>query len=222
MSDLFESKILKHIEKSRIIAVLVIDRIEDAVPLACALMDGGIDVMELTLRTPVAINALRRIREEVPEMLVGAGTIITVDQVRLVADAGAAFGVAPGMNLRIVKKAQEIGLPFAPGIITPSDIEHALECGYRLLKFFPAEASGGLPYLKSMASPYTYLNLRFIPLGGIDISNLRDYLEDSIITAVGGSWIAPRRLIQKRDWKIITKNAREARQIANEIKGKNV
>ena len=177
--------------------------------------------MELTLRTPVAINALRRIREEVPEMLVGAGTIITVDQVRLVADAGAAFGVAPGMNLRIVKKAQEIGLPFAPGIITPSDIEHALECGYRLLKFFPAEASGGLPYLKSMASPYTYLNLRFIPLGGIDISNLRDYLEDSIITAVGGSWIAPRRLIQKRDWKIITKNAREARQIANGIKGEN-
>ena len=128
----------------------------------------------------------------------------------LAVGAGAAFGVAPGMNPRVVHAARDAGLPFAPGIATPSDIEQALECDCRLLKFFSAEPMGGISYLKSIAAPYAHLNLRYIPLGGIDASHLDRYLAEPLIQAIGGSWIAPRELIQKHDWQTIGERAREA------------
>ena len=137
-----------HLQRTGVIAVLMIDRADDAVPLARALLAGGVDCIELTLRTDAALESLRRIRAEVPEMTVGVGTILTPQQAHDARDAGASFGVAPGMNPRVVAEAKRIGLPFAPGICTPTDIELAVEAGCRVLKFFPSEPSGGLAYLR--------------------------------------------------------------------------
>ena len=206
-----ETEILDRIEKAGVIAVLVIDDPQDAVPVARALVAGGIDAMELTLRTPLAIDAVRAIAKEVPEMLSGVGTVLTPEQVREVVSAAAAFAVSPGLNPRVVKAAQDAGLFFAPGIATPSDIELASELGCRTMKFFPAEAIGGMSYLRSMAAPYAHLGIRYIPLGGINTANLKDYIQDPLILGVGGSWIAPRKTIKERDWPAITEVAREAR-----------
>jgi 2-dehydro-3-deoxyphosphogluconate aldolase/(4S)-4-hydroxy-2-oxoglutarate aldolase len=200
------------LQDTGVIAVLVIERVADAVPLARALLDGGVNVMELTLRTPVAMDALRAIRAEVPTMLAGIGTILTVQQVREVANAGAAFGVAPGTNRRVLEAARSCGLPFAPGIVTPSDIEAAVEAGCRLLKFFPAEPSGGLNYLNSIAAPFAHLGLRYVPLGGVQLDNMLQYLKNPHVLAVGGSWLAPRELIAEGQWSAITERAAAARR----------
>ncbi len=220
MKELFSEKLTGRIEACGVIAVLVIDRVEDAVPLAKALLRGGIDVMELTLRTPAAIGALKEIRNKVPEMIAGIGTILTPEQVMEAKAAGAEFGVAPGMNSRVVAKAREIGLPFAPGICTPSDIEAALEHGCRLLKFFPAETCGGLKHLKNMSAPYMHLGLKFIPLGGLDQNNLASYLSEPSVAAVGGSWIAKRDTIKANDWTAITAAAAKAAETVKTIKGR--
>ena len=211
-------KVMARMQRTGVLAVLVVDRVEDAVPLARALLAGGVDIMELTLRTPVAVEALRRIVAEVPEMLAGMGTVLTPEQVQEVKAAGAAFGVAPGMNPRVVRAAAEAGLPFAPGVVTPTDIEQAVECGCRLLKFFPAETSGGLKHLKYMAAPFAHLDVRFIPLGGLDLTNLEKYLSDPLIQAVGGSWLAPRELIKQQDWQQVTDNALQATQLVQRIR----
>ena len=210
--------IMARMQRTGVLAVLVVDRAEDAVPLARALLAGGVDIMELTLRTPVAVEALRRIVGEVPEMLAGMGTVLTPQQVQEVKAAGAAFGVAPGTNPRVIQAAAAAGLPFAPGVVTPTDIEHAVECGCRLLKFFPAETSGGLKHLKYMAAPFAHLNVRFIPLGGLDLTNLEKYLSDPLIQAVGGSWLAPRELIKQQAWQRITDNARQAMQLVQRVR----
>lgn len=220
MKEIFNPELMLKVESTGVIAVLVIDEVKDAVPLAKALLEGGIDVMELTLRTPAAIPALREILENVPEMTAGIGTILTPEQVAEVKTAGAAFGVAPGMNRRVVEAACEAGLPFAPGICTPSDIESALEFGCRLLKFFPAETSGGLKHLKNMAAPYMHLGLKFIPLGGLSQDNMTSYLGDSCIAAVGGSWIARRDVIKANDWKTITDAAAKASAAVKSLRGK--
>lgn len=191
-----------------VVAVLVIDREDDAVPLAEALLSGGVTAMELTLRTEAAMGALKRIRRDVPDMVAGIGTILTNDQVAAVADAGAAFGVAPGVNERVVEKAARVGLPFAPGICTPSDIERALAFDCRVLKFFPAELSGGLPYLKAIAAPYAHLGLRYLPLGGLNVHKMADYLRASEVAAIGGSWLAKRETVAAKDWATITEQAR--------------
>jgi len=213
MSPAFDPNLAQRVETCGIVAVLVIDRAEDAVPLAKALLAGGVDVMELTLRTPAALDALKAIRADVPEMLAGVGTILTTDQVKQVVEAGAAFGVAPGVNPRILTAAREAGLSFAPGIVTPSDIEASLEHGCKILKFFPAEPSGGLAYLKAMATPYAHLGLKFVPLGGLNAKNMASYLADPQVAALGGSWLAPRDLIKAGEWGKITAVAAEAVQI---------
>ncbi len=210
------------VEKNPVIAVLVVDRAEDAVPLAEALLAGGIGAMELTLRTDAALDALRLIREKVPGMTAGTGTVLTRAQVRAVKEAGTHFAVAPGVNPNVLEEAAEQGVPFAPGIATPTDIEAALEFGCRILKFFPAEPSGGLPYLESMAAPYKHLGLRFIPLGGLNESNAGAWLGSPLVCAIGGSWIAPRNLIQEKKWDEIQKRAAAAQAIAAETKQKGV
>ncbi len=218
MSTQFPDELSCRIHRAGTIAVLVVDRVEDAVPLARSLLAGGVNVMELTLRTPAAIDALRCIRAEVPQMVAGIGTILQPPQVRDAAAAGAAFGVAPGMNPRVVAEARRLGLPFAPGVVTPSDIEQALECDCRLLKFFPAEPAGGLRYLKAIAAPYAHADIRYIPLGGLTLDNLERYLADPLVHAVGGSWLAPRDLIQSRDWPQISENARRAAEIVRTVR----
>jgi 2-dehydro-3-deoxyphosphogluconate aldolase/(4S)-4-hydroxy-2-oxoglutarate aldolase len=210
MTPIFDSTLAQRIEKCGIIAVLVVDRVEDAAPLAKALLAGGVDVMELTLRTPAAMDALRAIRQAVPEMAAGVGTILTPEQVNEAAAAGAAFGVAPGLNPRVVEAAREVGLSFGPGILTPSEAELAVELGCKLLKFFPAEPSGGLRYLRAMVSPFAHLGLKFIPLGGLNAKNMASFLSDPNVAALGGSWLAPRDMIRAGAWDRITQLAAEA------------
>ncbi|MEA2069549.1 MAG: bifunctional 4-hydroxy-2-oxoglutarate aldolase/2-dehydro-3-deoxy-phosphogluconate aldolase [Verrucomicrobiota bacterium] len=206
------------IEQAKIIAVLTIDCVENAVPLARTLLGNGISAMELTLRTPQAMDCLIRILNEVPDMLAGVGTVIRPDQVVEAKKNGAAFAVSPGTNRRVLEAAKDADLFFAPGIVTPSDIEMALEFDCRLMKFFPAETSGGLPHLRSMAAPYSYLGLQFIPLGGINENNLKTYLSDPLISAVGGSWLAKPDEIRNADWETILTRAKTATQLAAEAR----
>ncbi len=216
---MFDEQIASRIEKCGVVAVLTVERPEDAAPLARALLEGGVEAMELTLRTEAAVEALKAVVAEVPEMLAGVGTVLTPEQVALVSQARAAFAVAPGTNPRVIEAARELGLSFAPGVATPSDVERALEFGCRTLKFFPAERIGGLPYLKSMAAPYAHLGPRFMPLGGVNADNMSDYLTSPLILAVGGSWIAPKDGIRNRDWPGIARTAREATAIVRRVRG---
>ena len=212
-----ESIVFGKLRKSAVIAVLILDRVEDAVPLAEALLEGGVDAMELTLRTPAALGALQQITDKVPGMLAGIGTILTTDQVKEVVDAGAAFGVAPGMNPRVVEAALAAGLPFAPGICTPSDIERAVEFDRKFLKFFPAEPSGGLKYLEAIAAPYAHLDLKYIPLGGVNPANCQSWLSHSLVGGIGGSWLAPKPLIAAGNWKAVRDAAAQAIAIRDGI-----
>ena len=217
---MFDDRIAGRIERCGVVAVLTVERAADAVPLARALLEGGIEAMELTLRTTAALDALRAVVAEVPGMLAGAGTVLTPAQVAQVREAGAVFGVAPGTNPRVLEAAKEAGLSFAPGVATPSEIEQAIELGCRVLKFFPAESSGGMAYLKSMAAPYAHLCLRFMPLGGVNAENMSDYLKSPLVLGLGGSWIASKEAIAARDWAAITATAREATDIAKKVRGK--
>jgi len=165
-----------------------------------------------------ALAALEAIRAHVPRMLPGVGTVLTPAQAGEARQAGAAFGVAPGLNPRVVRAAQEVGLPFAPGVATASDLEAALELGCREVKFFPAEPAGGMSYLKSMAAPYTHLGVRFVPLGGLKPDNVGQYLSSLLVLAVGGSWLAPRDLIRREDWEAIRSKAAEARAIVDGLR----
>lgn len=211
MTDLFPSSLADRIARSGNIAVAIVDDPDRAVPLARALLAGGVDAIELTFRTPRAVEALKRIVVEVPEALVGAGTVLTPAQVREAKDAGAAFAVAPGFNPDVVRAAADLGLPFAPGVMTPSEIEGACALGCtRILKFFPASVAGGLAGLRTLAAPYKHLGLRFIPLGGLKRENTAEWLADPLVAACGGSWIAPAKLIAAGDWAVITDNARAA------------
>ena len=219
MGRISTSDLHKRLYTSGVIAVLIIDDANDAVPRARALHAGGVDCIELTLRTDSAIESVRRIANEVPDVVVGVGTILTPQQADAAKDAGADFGVAPGTNPRVVQRASEIGLPFSPGVCTPTDIEMALELGCRVLKFFPSEPSGGLNYLKSAAAPYMHLGVKYIPLGGVNAKNAEEYLRDANIMALGGSWLGPRDLIQKKDWASITKLAIEASEIVQRVRG---
>lgn len=213
MTPAFSPELASRVESAGIVAVLIVDRVEDAVPLAKSLLDGGVSVMELTLQTDAALGALKEIRAKVAEMLAGVGTVLTPDQVTQVKEAGAAFAVSPGVNRRVVEAARAAGLSFAPGVATPSDIEVALECGCKLLKFFPCEPSGGLPFLKAMSAPYLHLGVKFIPLGGVNAKNMATYLADPLISALGGSWLAPKELIKAGDWNAIQTLAAQAVEI---------
>ncbi|QDV45466.1 Putative KHG/KDPG aldolase [Stieleria neptunia] len=203
----FPKEILHRLKTCGVVAGFSVDKVEQAVPLAKALLDGGINAIELMLRTPAAMAAVIEICAEVPEMLVGVGTILSPASVREVKAAGADFGVAPGMNPRVVRAAQDISLPFAPGIATPSDLEAAIEQGCRFVKFFPAEAMGGVHYLRSLAAPYKHLGIEYFPLGGINAENMSMYLREPNVPTVGGSWIVKQGLVDNEDWAGISARA---------------
>lgn len=213
-------EMIKTIDEAGVMAVLVVDEVKHAVPLAKALLKGGVTAIELTMRTPAAIDAAKVIKQEVPEMTLGFGTVINTDQVKAVVDVGADFAVAPGCNPKVIAEARKQGLNFAPGIMTPTDIEMAITEGCQVLKLFPAETSGGMAHLESMVAPYQYLGLKFIPLGGCSMANARTYLESPLITAIGGSWIAKRNIIQAEDWDTITKNALEISNLIKDVRQK--
>jgi len=206
----FPAAFRARLRKTGVVAVLVVDEVDAAVPLARALVESGLDVMELAIRTPASIAALERIAAQVPEMLPGAGTILHPDQALEARSRGAAFAVTPGTNRRVIESAMAAGLPIAPGIAVPSDIETTLEYGCRLLKFFPAEPQGGLAYLRAISAPYAHLGMEYIPLGGVSEANCGTYLSEKFVIADGGSWIAPRERIAAKDWTGIREAAARA------------
>jgi 2-dehydro-3-deoxyphosphogluconate aldolase / (4S)-4-hydroxy-2-oxoglutarate aldolase len=217
MNNLFSPSLLQNLRSSGVVAVMILHDADVAVPVAQALIKGGVKCVELTMRTPVALECVRRIRSEVPEMVVGVGTILTPTQVDEALGAGAHFGVSPGTNPRVIKAARDVGLPFAPGVCTPSDIEAALEFDCRLMKFFPAEPSGGLAYLKTIAAPFAHLGVKYLPLGGVSAQNAAAYLREPAVHALGGSWLAPQPLIEEAQWHAIESLAAEARAIADSV-----
>lgn len=211
--------LITRLESTRIVAVVTLENADDAVPVARALAAGGISAIELTLRTPAGLEAIRRIRAEVPEVVIGAGTVLNRGQVEAAKAAGAMFGVAPGCNPSTLRAAKEIGLPFGPGVATASDIEIALENGCRVLKFFPAETSGGLPHLTTLAAPFAHLGVRFIPLGGIKESTMSKYLESPLVLCVGGSWLVSADLVRNKDWNAIQQRAVTSTALARGVTG---
>ena len=196
--------------KRAIIPVIVIDDAADAVPLAEALLAGGIDVIEITFRTAAAADSITAIAKAVPQMLLGAGTVVTPEQATRAIDAGVSFGLAPGLNPVTIERFQKAGVYFIPGIMTPSEIEQGLSLGCKLMKFFPAEQAGGAGYLKALAGPYASQGVRFCPTGGITLENMNDYLSLPIVAAIGGSWLATSKQIAAKDWKTITQQAKDA------------
>ena len=207
MKNLFSESMRQEIAASRAIATVTIENTESAKPLAEALLAGGIRCIEITLRTPAALESMQIVAQAFPEMQVMAGTVIAPEQVKAVQDAGAVCAVAPGTNRKVIEAALDANLPFAPGIATPSEIETALEYDCDILKLFPAEPLGGLSYLKNMQTPYAHLGIQFIPLGGLNAKNAEVYLQEAFILAVGGSWIAKTDAIKAGDWAGITARA---------------
>lgn len=201
----------------RIVSIAVLDRAANAPLLAQALIAGGLDVIEVTFRTPEAAASIAAIRAAFPDALVGAGTVLTAEQARAAKAAGAQFAVAPGLNETVVRAAQACGLPFFPGVATPSDVEKAMELGCRYLKFFPAEAAGGVPMLQALAGPYAHTGVKFIPTGGIGLKNMASYLALPIVVAVGGSWMAERKLVNEGNWSAITALTAEAVKAAQAV-----
>jgi 2-dehydro-3-deoxyphosphogluconate aldolase/(4S)-4-hydroxy-2-oxoglutarate aldolase len=199
----------------RVVPVAVIDDVADAVPLAEALVAGGVDIIEVTFRTPAAEESVREIIRHLPEMMVGAGTILNKEQLQRAFDAGVEFGVAPGLNEEVVVAASEMELPFIPGVMTPSDVEKGLSLGCKLQKFFPAEAAGGVGMLKALAGPYAHTGVKFIPLGGLTAGNMRDYLALPVVAAIGGTWLTERKLIAGKQWAKITELTAEAVRLAS-------
>lgn len=214
----FPEELRQRIAECGVIAVLVIENPAQAVRLAESLLAGGVRAMELTLRTPAALDCLEAITAAVPEMLAGAGTVIMPEQIAAVQRAGAAFAVSPGTNPQVIQAAAAAGLPFAPGVMTPTDIDLAIQCGCRSLKFFPAVPAGGLNMLASLQAPYAHLNVGYIPLGGISEANLEQWLRHPGVPAVGGSWLAPRPLIEAGDWGEIARIAGRAAEIVRRVR----
>jgi 2-dehydro-3-deoxyphosphogluconate aldolase/(4S)-4-hydroxy-2-oxoglutarate aldolase len=188
------------LSEAGVAAVLTAAEPADAVAAARALAEGGIEVIELTLRTPSALESIRRIRAEVPSVLLGAGTVLGPAQLAQAAQAGAQFGLAPGWDLATVRAARAAGLPFIPGVMTPSELQAGVAEGCRLFKFFPAVPAGGASYLESMAAPFAHLQPRFVPLGGIGPGTMGAFLSLGCVSCVAGSWMAAPALLAARQW----------------------
>ncbi len=215
--SILNEDVTARIDHSKVIAVLEIANPADAIPTVRALQRGGVDTIELALRTPGALEAVRIIKQEAPEIVLGIGTVITTEQVESIAKLNVDFAVAPGCNADVMAACIDNGVNFAPGIATPSDIEMALKYGCRVMKYFPAETLGGMKHLTNMVAPYRYLGLKFIPLGGVSLENSADYLRSDLITAIGGSWLAKRHLIEAGDWATIEKNSADIRSLINNL-----
>lgn len=200
--------IIRQISRIGILPVLKLDREEDALPIGKALIEGGLPCVEVTFRTGAARGAIAKLSKEFPDMLVGAGTVLTTGQVDEAVAEGAKFIVTPGLNPMIVRYCQAKNIPIVPGINDPTGIEQAMVMGLDVVKFFPAQQSGGIEMIKAMGAPY--INISFLPTGGISYNNMNDYLTNSKVVAVGGSWVVNEKMINAGDWEGITRVTREA------------
>jgi len=205
--------IYRRISELKVVPVISIDSVEAALPLADALIEGGLPIAEITFRTESAAEVISLLKKERPELLLGAGTILTTEQLKKAKDAGAQFAVAPGLNPDVVKTAIEIEFPFSPGVMTPSEVEAALALGVKTLKFFPAEAAGGLKFLKSLTAPYKHLAIKFIPTGGVNTDNMTEYLINDVVLAIGGTWVAKSEDIKTENWEKIKNNCKEIQKV---------
>ena len=216
MSDKIKD-MLARIASKRIVPVIVLDHEEQAEPLAETLLKAGLDIMEITFRTAAAEASIRRIAKRFPEILLGAGTVLGTDQLKRAADAGASYALAPGLNEAVVNAAAKAGILMFPGVMTPSEVEKALSLNCRILKFFPAEAAGGVTMLKALEGPYAHTGVKFLPTGGIGLNNMKTYLERPSVAAIGGSWIVEKKMILAKDWKSIEQLTREALALAASV-----
>ena len=203
---------------ARIIPVIVIEDLAKAVPLAQALVKGGLPVLEVTFRTACAAEAIAKIKQEVPGAVLIAGTVLKLEQLKAAKAADAEACVAPGFDPAIVSAANEMGMPFCPGVATASELSQALALGCQFVKFFPAESAGGVKYIKDLLGAFRWTGVTFMPTGGVKLSNVADYLSVPEIICCGGTWIAPKDAIKSGDWATIEKLASEAAALAKEIK----
>ena len=211
------NEVLMKIGQMGIVPVVVLNDVKNAVPLAQSLINGGLPCAEVTFRTEAAQQSIAEISKNFPQMFVGAGTVLTTEQIDRAVDAGAKFIVSPGFNPKVVEYCIKKGYPVTPGIMTPTELEMALEFGLDVVKFFPAENAGGLKMIKAMAAPYT--KMKFMPTGGINPQNVREYLQCDKILACGGSWMVKGDLINSGNFAEIEKLTKEASQIVKEIRG---
>ena len=193
--------LMDQVRTHRLIPVLEIASATNALPLAEAILEGGISIMEITLRTPDAIKAITAIRSTFPEILVGAGTVISLEQAAIVQDVGAQFGVSPGFDSEVVKSFQDQGIPFIPGVVTPSEVQAAIKKQCSLLKFFPADAAGGPQYLSRLSGVFSAYDIQFCATGGVNQENMSDYFKIPSVCSIGGSWLASRQQIHNQDWR---------------------
>lgn len=201
--------VINRLRNAGVVPVVVLENAANAVPAAQAMLEGGVDVMEITLRTPVAIEAIRAVSQQCPDILVGAGTVLSEEQARAAVEAGAQFIVSPGFDEQVVDYCLKRGITVIPGCVTPTEITRALAKGLHVLKFFPANVYGGLPALKALAAPFG--NIRFIPTGGIGAGNLSEYVAEPFVHAVGGSWLCAKADISAGNYARITALCKEAR-----------
>ncbi len=200
--------------KIGVIPVIALDDAKDAAPIGDALMKGGLPAAEVTFRTAAAVDTIKTLKKEFPDMLVGAGTVLTTEQADRAIDAGAEFIVAPGLNPKVVKHVLDKGYPMSPGIATATEIEAALDLGLTFVKFFPAEANGGLPMIKALAGPYT--NVKYMPTGGVSAKNLAEYLAYDKIVCCGGTWMVKKDLVAAGNFAEIEKMSKEAADIVKQ------
>ncbi|EHK8983375.1 bifunctional 4-hydroxy-2-oxoglutarate aldolase/2-dehydro-3-deoxy-phosphogluconate aldolase [Vibrio vulnificus] len=208
------SSIKEQLKALKVIPVIAIDKAEDIIPLGKVLAENGLPAAEITFRSEAAVEAIRLLRETQPDMLIGAGTVLNREQAIAAKEAGATFIVSPGFNPNTVKACQEIGIDIVPGVNNPSTVEAALEMGLTTLKFFPAEASGGINMVKSLLAPYT--NIELMPTGGINPANIKDYLAIPRVLACGGTWMVDKKLIEAGNWEELARLTREAVALVNE------
>ena len=204
--------VMERLANSIVVPVVVLDKAEDAIPTANAMAAGGVDTMEITFRTACAPEAIKAVAENCPDVLVGAGTIINVEQAKLAVEMGAKFIVSPGFSDEVVAWCVENDIPVAPGCVTPTEIMGALKYGLKMVKFFPANVYGGLNAMKNLSAPF--VGLKFLPTGGVNTANIKEYIDAPFIHAVGGSWVCPKAEIAAGNWDKITQLCLEARNAA--------
>lgn len=214
--DLISRELAERISSAGVMVLATVDRADDAVPLAKALMACGVRAIQVSLRTGAAMDAIAKIRESVPECLVGAASIFSEDQLADAKRAGADFGTSTGFSGPVVSAAQEIRFPFIPGVMTPSEIETAVAAGCHHLQLFPAEPIGGLDYFRAVRESYSHLGIKYVIGGGVSVMHVRRYLSDADVIGIAGEWIAPRRIIQNQNWSAVIDQATEVVGIMNE------
>ncbi|MBN1900091.1 bifunctional 4-hydroxy-2-oxoglutarate aldolase/2-dehydro-3-deoxy-phosphogluconate aldolase [Candidatus Sumerlaeota bacterium] len=202
--------IIKRIEEAKIIPIIVPENAEDVIPVCQALQVGGLMVAEITFRTPSVREALGLMKKNFPDFILGAGTITEMEELESCIQLGAQFAVSPGLNPDIVKRAQELGFPFFPGVCTPTEVDTALRLGCKVLKFFPSDVMGGTKAIKALYGPFKHKGVKFIPTGGINEKNLKEHLATPGVIAIGGSWLVSKTILQEKSWDQITQKTRES------------